>query len=137
MNFVPMASRSYLHSVRGLSGFDDLAEHPLLDIGIYRAIRGLDAWNGLVASRNGEGVRVVSDTPKLHRPLTEGEGISILPDYSGLYEGRLATVDVAAPSMAVSLWLVSHEDSLREPSVRGLYDTLAGMFRSSPWYREK
>lgn len=137
MNFVPVASRAFLHELRGISSFDDLGDLPLLDIGIYRAIRGLDAWNGLVDKKQGEGVDVAANTPKLRRPLLKGDGISILPDYSCLYESRLAAVDVAAPSMTVSLWLVSHEDSLREPSVRGLYDTLAGMFMSSPWYREK
>lgn len=137
MNFVPVASRDFLHELRGVSSFDDLAELPLLDIGIYRAIRGLDAWNGLVAGKQGEDVTVAPNTPKLQRPLLGGEGISILPDYSTLYEQRLAAVDVDAPSMAVSLWLVSHEDTLREPSVRELYDLLAGMFTASAWYREK
>ena len=137
MNFVPVASRDFLHEMRGISSFDDLAELPLLDIGIYRAIRGLDAWNGLVAGKQGGDVTVASNTPKLQRPLLGGEGISILPDYSTLYEHRLAAVDVEVPSMAVSLWLVSHEDTLREPSVRELYDLLAGMFTASAWYREK
>lgn len=137
MNFVPVAGRDFLQRVGGISSFDDLAEHPLLDIGIYRAIRGLDAWNGLVAEKGGEGVTVASNTPKLHKPLLAGQGVSILPDYSTLYERRLAPVDVPAPNMAVSLWLVSHEDSLREPSVRNLYDLLAGMFTASAWYREK
>ncbi len=137
MNFVPVASRDFLHELRGVSNFDDLAELPLLDIGIYRAIRGLDAWNGLVAGKQGEDVAVAPNTPKLQRPLLGGEGISILPDYSTLYEHRLAAVDVETPSMAVSLWLVSHEDTLREPSVRELYDLLAGMFTASAWYREK
>lgn len=137
MNFIPVASREFLHELRGISSFDDLAQLPLLDIGIYRAIRGLDAWNGLVASKQGEGVQVSSNTPKLQRPLLGGEGVSILPDYSTLYENRLEAVGVDAPSLAVSLWLVSHEDTLREPSVRELYDLLAGMFTTSAWYREK
>jgi molybdate transport repressor ModE-like protein len=137
MHFLPMASVEFLERHREIVTFDSLAEQPLIDIGIYRAIRGLDAWNGLVASKDGEGVTVVSDTPKLHRPLSGGQGVSILPDYSTLYERSMRVLDVAAPSMAVSLWLVSHEDSLREPSVRGLYDLLAGMFTASPWYREK
>jgi DNA-binding transcriptional LysR family regulator len=137
MNFVPVASRDFLHQLRGVSSFDDLAELPLLDIGIYRAIRGLDPWNGLVAGKDGEGVSVAPNTPKLQRPLLGGEGISILPDYSTLYEKQLEVVDVPTPSMAVSLWLVSHEDTLREPSVRELYDLLAGMFTASAWYRDK
>ena len=137
MNFVPVASRGFVNDLSGLVRFDDLAEQPLLDIGIYRAIRGLDAWNGLVAAKGGEGVIVAANTPKLHKPLLAGGGVAILPDYSTLYEHRLSALDMDVPNMAVALWLVSHEDSLREPSVRELYDLLAGMFKASPWYREK
>ncbi|MBI3446798.1 MAG: LysR family transcriptional regulator [Magnetospirillum sp.] len=137
MNFVPVASRSFLNGVSGIAHFDDLAEQPLLDIGIYRAIRGLDAWNGIVAAKGGDGVQVANNTPKLHKPLLAGEGVAILPDYSTLYEHRLSALDLDAPNMAVSLWLVSHEDSLREPSIRELYDLLVGMFTASAWYREK
>ncbi|KIL98974.1 Transcriptional regulator LysR family [Paramagnetospirillum magnetotacticum MS-1] len=82
MNFVPVASRDFLHELRGVSTFDDLADLPLLDIGIYRAIRGLDAWNGLVAAKDGDGVSVAPNTPKLQRPLLGGGGGV---DSSGLF----------------------------------------------------
>jgi len=135
MSFAPMASRLYLDQAPHIASFDDLAHHPLIDIGIYRAIRGLDAWNGIVAGKAGEGVLTVSTTPKLHVPLSGGEGVAILPDYSAIYEDSLVRLDVKSPPLAVSLWLVSHEDALREPSVRDLYDLLATMFMTSPCYR--
>ena len=135
MNFAPMASTQYLERAPSINHFDDLADHPLIDIGIYRAIRGLDAWNGIVAGKEGEGVLTVSTTPKLHVPLTAGEGVAILPDYSMIYEDTLVRLKIDQPQLAVALWLVSHEDSLREPSVRELYDLLAAMFMSSPCYR--
>lgn len=137
MNFAPIAARDYLAEAPSISCFEDLAAHPLIDIAIYRAIRGLGAWNGIVAERGAEGVMTVSTTPQLHVPLSGGKGVAILPDYSTIYHDSLVQIDLPRPDMAVSLWLVSHEDALREPSVRGLYDLLAGMFLSSPCYREK
>lgn len=138
MHFVPVASRAFLKRLPPLNGFDDLIGQPLLDIGIYHAIRGLDGWNALVSSRKQQGndVPVAPTTPKLHQPLLSGDGISLLPNYSTLYEPKLAQLDLAAPRMGVSLWLVAHEDTLREPVVRELYDLLAAMFLASSWYRE-
>jgi len=37
--------------------------------------------------------------------------------------------------MRIELWLAAHEDSLREPAVRAVYDTVADMFLRSPWFR--
>ncbi|CAA7623372.1 conserved hypothetical protein [Candidatus Terasakiella magnetica] len=137
MNFVPVAAKSFLDQAPPVNSFAQLADLPLMDIGIYRAIRGLDSWNGLVAAKGEGEVFIAPNTPKLHRPLLDGQGVTILPDYSVIYEHRLAALDVSVPPLAVSLWLVAHEDALREPSVRSLYDLLAGMFRASEWYREK
>jgi DNA-binding transcriptional LysR family regulator len=138
MHFVPVASRTFLHQMPPLGHFDDLVDYPLLDIGIYHAIRGLDGWNALVSSRKGRGeeVLIAPTTPKLQQPLLSGGGVSLLPNYSTLYEPSLIQLDLDAPSMAVSLWLVSHEDTLREPAVRELYDLMAAMFLASSWYRE-
>lgn len=138
MHFVPVATRTFLQRMPSLGRFDDLVDYPLLDIGIYHAIRGLDGWNALVSSRRNRGdeVLIAPTTPKLQQPLLGGEGVSLLPNYSTLYEPSLVQLDLDAPSMAVSLWLVSHEDTLREPAVRELYDLLAAMFLASSWYRE-
>ncbi|WP_155801623.1 LysR family transcriptional regulator [Magnetospirillum molischianum] len=138
MHFVPVASRTFLNRLPPLQNFDDLIEHPLLDIGIYQAIRGLDGWNSLISLRKqrGETVLVAPTTPKLHQPLLSGKGVSLLPNYSTLYEPKLVRLDLPSPPMGVSLWLVSHEDTLREPAVRELYDLMATMFLASSWYRE-
>lgn len=138
MHFVPVASRKFLKRLPPLNRFDDLVEQPLLDIGFYQAIRGLNDWNALISERKQQGneVLVASTTPKLHQPLLGGEGVSLLPNYSTLYEPKLVQLDLAAPPMGVSLWLVAHEDTLREPAVRELYDLLAAMFLASSWYRE-
>jgi len=138
MHFVPVASQSFLKRLPPLHHFDDLIDQPLLDIGIYHAIRGLDGWNSLISSRKnrGDAVLIAPTTPKLQQPLLSGKGVSLLPDYSTLYEPGLVRLDLDAPPMGVSLWLVSHEDTLREPAVRELYDLMAAMFLASSWYRE-
>ena len=138
MHFIPVAARRYLEDHPPPDDFAQLIEHPLLDIGFYRLLRGLDDWNGLIARRceRGAPVLVAPTTPRLHQPLLAGEGISLLPDYATLYEPNLLPVTLSScPPLGASLWLVSHEDTLREPAVRTLYDLLATMFLSSSWYR--
>jgi len=137
MHFMPVAGRSLLESrPRAFSDFDELTEAPLLDVAIYRRIRSLDGWNQVVAENDGEDrVALVGTTRQMHQALVEGKGVGILPTYSRLYDDRIAMLEVAAPKMDVYLWLVAHEDKLREPAIRHLYDTLAQMFLTSPWFR--
>lgn len=137
MHFRPVAARGFLATQPAINTFDALSGQPLLDIGIYRAIRALDGWNAMVAGRDAGDVLVVKTTPRLHQPLLGGRGVALLPDYASLSEPNLAPLDLVPPRMGVSLWLVSHEDNLREPAVRGLYDLLATMFSTSTWYRER
>jgi len=59
----------------------------------------------------------------------------LLPRYAHLYEGALTALDIPIPDMRIELWLAAHEDSLREPAVRAVYDTVADMFLRSPWFR--
>lgn len=137
MSFVPVASQGFLESHPPISSFDDLINLPLMDIAIYGAIRGLQQWNALVAGKREreEKVLVAPTTPALHKPLLAGQGVTILPPYSALYERRIVVIDVPAPSLCVALWLIAHEDTLREPTIRELYDSLAEMFLKSRWFR--
>jgi len=139
MHFKPVAGRALLDACDdSLRCFDDLANHPILDIAIYRPIRSLADWNGLVARhRDDREVLVTSATPAMHRALIEGRGVGILPSYSPLYDACIVTLDFPAPPLLASLWLVAQEDKLREPAVRDLYDTLADLFLNSPWFRER
>ncbi|MDA8230289.1 MAG: LysR family transcriptional regulator [Magnetospirillum sp.] len=136
VHFVPAAAPSFLRDNRAIAAFDDLADMPLVDVGVYRSLRSLDAWNGLLARSDDRSVSLPTSA-LAHKAVVEGRGISILPSYSHFYERRAVRIDVPAPDLAASLWLVAHEDRLREPSVRGLYDLLARMFIESPWFRER
>lgn len=136
MHFVPVASVKFVAEHPNLTHFDDLKAQPLIDVGIYQAIRALEDWNGLVASKTDGAEIVVPSTPAMYSPLLAGKGVTILPPYSVLYEKRLAALNLAPPPLAVSLWLIAHEDALREPAVRDVYDLLAQMFQASPWFRE-
>ncbi|MCR6630562.1 MAG: LysR family transcriptional regulator [Magnetospirillum sp.] len=138
MNFVPVASRAYLDAHPAITHFDDLRHRVLLDVSIYRAIRALDDWNGLVAEKPEDEVIVSPTTPAMYRPLLdENRGVGVLPPYSVLYEPRLVALDIPTPILAVSLWIVAHEDKLREPAIRTMYDLLASMFLQSTWFRQR
>lgn len=137
MNFKAAAARAYLHSAPGISRFDDLAAHPLIDVSIYRAINSLESWNGLIAGKTDGATSVTTTTPQMHQALLDVKGVSILPSYSELYDDRIVLLDIPAPHLSVSLWLVAHEDKLREPAIRELYDALAETFLTSPWFRQR
>lgn len=136
MHFAPVAGRALLDSqTDAITSFADLAAHPLLDIAIYRPIRSLDHWNEMVADNDDDRVILTPNSRTMHQFLVEGRGVGILPSYSSLYDDRIVVLDLALPRLEISLWLVAHEDKLREPAVRDLYDTLADIFPKSPWFR--
>lgn len=135
MRFVPIASRIFFERHRVARQFDDLAHSLLVDIGIYGSIRGLNAWNGLIADAEEDAVTTVTNTLQIPGPMLEGQGVTVLAPYAVLHDARLSALDMPVPDMSVELWLTAHEDSLREPAVRHVYDTLATMFRRSAWFR--
>lgn len=141
MTFLPVAGQSFVQSQAfmqsrpRLDQFDDLRTQPLLDNLTYRGIRAFDEWHGLLSALETGPVLVAANTAAVQKPLLAGAGITILPPYARLYDSRVVVLDVPAPRFAVDLWLVAHEDSLREPAVRELYDTLAAMFLKSRWFR--
>ena len=137
INFRAAAARAYLELAPGISRFDDLLGHPLIDVSIYSAIKSLEFWNRLTDGRNPDEVSVTTSTPLMHRALLDVKGVSILPSYSELYDDRIVLLDIPAPDLSVSLWLVAHEDKLREPAIRELYDAFAEMFLTSPWFRHR
>jgi DNA-binding transcriptional LysR family regulator len=135
MRFVPMASQIFLDSHSVAQRFDELARYALLNIDIYANIRGLDPWNALVAAAAPGAVTTCGSTPQIQGPLLDGQGVTVLPPYAALYDRKAKTLDMPVPDMSVELWLTAHEDSLREPAVRHVYDTLASLFRRSAWFR--
>jgi len=139
MHFKPVAGRSFLETKRPLFGnFDDLINHPLLDVDIYHQIKSLDGWNSLIEHhKNPQMIIKNQSTQSMHHALVEGKGFGILPTYSRMYDSRIEMLGVSTPPMMVSLWLTAHEDKLREPVVRTLFDTISDLFMSSPWFKER
>jgi DNA-binding transcriptional LysR family regulator len=135
MRFVPMASRIFFDRHRAVHRFDELARSALLNIGTYGGIRGLDPWHALVAEAEPDIVTTGANTPEIQGPMLAGQGVAVLPPYAALYDPRLCVIDMPVPDMSVDLWLTAHADSLREPAVRHVYDTLATLFRRSTWFR--
>jgi len=137
MHLVPAVGDKLLASGKAFDNFDQLVNEPLLDIALYRSIRSLDDWNGLVHERLGrQEIILTQTTPTMHQALVKGVGVGVLPPYSTFYDDRIVLLDINAPRLASAIWLVAHEDKLREPAVRLVYDTLAKLFLTSPWYRE-
>ena len=136
MHFKPVVGRAFLESgPLSATNFDDLASLTLLDMPLYQPLKSLSGWNALVSNSSSENVIVTPNTKTMHKMIVDGRGVGILPSYSHLYDDRIISLDLPSPSLSISLWLVAHEDKLREPSVRMLYDTLAEMFLRSPWFR--
>jgi DNA-binding transcriptional LysR family regulator len=133
MSFFPVASRKLLKSIPTISGFDDLLNLPLIDNGTYRGIRSMAEWHGLV-SRAPQVIRAETTSDAI-RPLKAANGITLLPGYAPLLDRQGVVLDLSTPLMAVDLWATAHEDTLREPAVRKLYDGIAQMFLGSPWFK--
>lgn len=133
MRFVPVAARRLLKEYGSPANFDALVDFPLIDIAIYHPVHGLDPWNE-VAGRAPRS-RIFPTTPPAVGPVLTGEGITILGPYAAHFDPRLVVIEIPAPYMAVSLWITAHEDTLREPAVRRVYDLLAGAFHASPFFR--
>jgi len=135
MKFVPVAASSYLDVNGSPDSFEDIKNFDILNHSRYRFDKGLDPWNDLLARNGIQPALSVDTTSALHIPLISGCGIALLPDYSPIFDPSVIVLDVATPPMAIELWLAAHEDSLREPAVRTVYDAVAQMFLSSRWFR--
>jgi DNA-binding transcriptional LysR family regulator len=135
MRFAVMAAYAYLDRKGAPASFEALAQYDVLDHARYADDPGLTPWNDLVTSMPDGPSLTVQSTSGIHFPLTTGCGIALLPTYAPLYDDNVTTIDIPVPDMRIELWLAAHEDSLREPAVRAVYDTVAEMFLRSPWFR--
>ena len=136
MRFAPVASGSYLQGRSVPETFEDLADHPLLDLSLHHSQPGLAAWNELVSGRDKGTEWTFSSTSAAHQGVAAGRGVALLPCYSPLYDERLQVIAISsAPPMVVEIWIAAHEDSLRDRSVREVYDGIARMFIASTWFR--
>ena len=133
MFFRPYASRAMARN-KGVSiaSFEDLKDVTLFDMKLYRAFSSLSAWNEMLEDH--PHAEMFESTSDLHASFLEREAVTIIPTYSHLYERRIVPLEIAYPRMALSLWLAAHEDNLREPQVRKVFDTLGDAFERSPWF---
>jgi len=111
--------------------FQELRGAAVFDMRMYGLFKSLDDWNGLCA--RAPRYRVLESTRDLQAALAGQAGVTLCPTYANLYESRIVPLDIDYPRMAVSLWLSAHEDNLREPQVRKVYDALGDAFERSPW----
>lgn len=112
--------------------FDDLKLAPLIDMGAYKLWNSLSEWNGVTAENS---QTITFDTTKeMLASEASNYSVMLLPNYSLFYEKHISPLEISRPRLAVSLWLSSHEDALREPEVRKVFDTLGEAFEHSPWF---
>lgn len=135
INFAPATTRGFANGLPPIDRFDDLRAQPMVDVAIYRSVASLDGWNALVDGKEDEDLTIVPSSAALHRAVAVGKGIALAPRYCQFYHEDIVFFDVPHPRLGVALWLVAHEDKLREPATRRLYDTIGAMFLNSPWYR--
>jgi len=131
--FRPFAGEELLRE-RGFrcDQFDDLRSAPLIDMRAYKFWDSLCEWNGL-AAENSHTVTFETTQEMLASEACHSS-VMLLPNYSLFYEKHISPLEMDRPRLAVSLWISSHEDSLREPEVRKVFDTLGEAFEHSPWF---
>lgn len=135
LRMVPVAAQSFLRRRSPPNRFEALAELPLVDTIAYRRFVSLSPWNALVAGKATGGL-VVAPTPSgMQRAVLAGAGVGLAPAFAPMCDGRLTELSLPAPPMIVDLWLSAHEDALREPTVRQLYDDIAAVFLQSACFR--
>ncbi len=132
VHFAPFISAERLAAGMVVESFDELGKGPLIQLSGYSYIKSLDDWTGVCSVS--KDVTVFSSTREMHRALFKGAGAGLFPTYSTMYETNSRMIEVPSPRLAASLWLVSEEESLRDPGVRQVYDGIADMFSSSPWF---
>ncbi|MGD9639003.1 MAG: LysR family transcriptional regulator [Alphaproteobacteria bacterium] len=144
MNFVPFAGQAYIDLIKKNgkelpTTKDELKEHPLVHHKIYDQDAGMILWNQIVKQRlpKEPAVTKVDTTSALHQSIRMGLGIGMLPTYALEIDNTLHRLDINLGSMATDFWLSSHEDSLKSPKVRAVFDYLAEVFadiRKRNWF---
>lgn len=132
VDFMPFCSRGYAEKNASLPDrFDILIDHNLLHIAVYEMFKsesGLASWNALVNDARRPGL-TVDWTSAVERPLLSGAGITVLPAYSRMFSNDLIAIDMKAPQMALSIWLVAGDEALRIPEVRQAFDGIGKAFQ--------
>ncbi len=133
MRFAVLGSRSYAKAHGMPDSVRTLQRRPLMQHSVYEANPAFGNWTELV--HHGGGPVLTSPTSSgLHRAALAGMGLTLLPDFSECLDPSMAVVDSGLPPIDVEMWISSHPDTLRLPSVRAAYDGLGTMFASSPWF---
>ena len=65
----------------------------------------------------------------------QGAGVGLLPSYTPLYTDNLHPLQIPAPPMGATLWMVWNADGAKDPLVRRCLDTLSKAFTKADWMR--
>ena len=132
MRFSVIAGRSWLAENPEPERFSALIGQPLLNHAAYDFFSAFMAWREIAHAAE-DGPLLTSPTSSaLHRAVVGGAGITLLPDFSPMLDPQVVAVRCGAPDISVDLYLASHPDTLRLPSVRSAFTALGDLFTSAP-----
>lgn len=136
IRFVPYGSDAYAATARApINRFEDIGRHAVITLRDYEWFRtgeSLLAWNWAVDAAGAAAV-TTGWSSSVVQLTGSGGGIGLLPTYAPMYSNLLKPLDVACPSMQASLWILSGEDDLKDPTIRKCYDAISKAFGNFKW----
>jgi len=132
MRFAPFAPRASAGVAR-VHKFRDLRDHGLFQRTDYATVPSMAAWNDLCldSASRAEFINSVD----MYSAFKQGDSVSIFPSYSSMYDPEAVRLELDdEPEISLSVWMSSRRDTLKEPAIRTVFDAVAGLFATSPWF---
>lgn len=139
LQFVPMASKSYLQAYGWPRSMAELDGHQLFDHTAYAIDKGSWAvWLEAAGRTERPPQSLVSNsTPLLAELVRQGQGIAILPSYGPLIDDRLVPLSLGVEFLT-PFWLSYRRDAAHQPHIRAVIDVMRRAIdrRRMPWFSE-
>jgi len=134
ISFAPFHSEKYRNKDRAIDQFDDLLGHHIVTLDAYQWFRegGWQDWHMLTSTADTSSTNWSCSVGHL---TLNGIGIGLLPTYTPLYASEMKPLDIHVPSMEATLWMMSPEESAKDPAVRECLTVLGKLFNSADWMR--
>lgn len=135
LQFVPMASRSYLSAHGVPRTMRELEGHQLFDHTAYLLDKG--SWSTWLDNRSDieVGSLVSNSTPLLAEMVRQGHGIALLPSYAPLIDDRLVALQLGVEFLT-PFWMSYRRENAEQPHVRALIDMMKRAInrKRMPWF---
>lgn len=140
LQFVPMASKSYLQTHGWPRSMAELDGHQLYDHTAYVFDKG--SWSTWLdptgKSERPPHTLVSNSTPMLAELVRQGHGIALLPSYAPLVDDRLVPLSLGVEFLT-PFWLTYRRQTAQEPHIRAVVDVMRRAIdrRRMPWFAER